>query len=102
FIYIFFFQAEDGIRDRNVTGVQTCALPISSLNESRKPLVCRGYRFERRNQVADRRLMKARLFRDVVSVDEVLLRTHERIQIDWRSEESRVGKECRSRWAAEC
>src|SRR5699024_5729857 len=30
FLYIlFFFQAEDGIRDRNVTGVQTCALPIS-------------------------------------------------------------------------
>src|SRR5437868_14213252 len=27
--FIFFFQAEDGIRDRNVTGVQTCALPIS-------------------------------------------------------------------------
>src|SRR5699024_11865285 len=27
---IFFFQAEDGIRDRNVTGVQTCALPISN------------------------------------------------------------------------
>src|SRR5699024_11662805 len=27
--YYFFFQAEDGIRDRNVTGVQTCALPIS-------------------------------------------------------------------------
>src|SRR5699024_11401642 len=26
--FIFFFQAEDGIRDRNVTGVQTCALPI--------------------------------------------------------------------------
>src|SRR5207248_7743536 len=25
----FFFQAEDGIRDRTVTGVQTCALPIS-------------------------------------------------------------------------
>src|SRR5699024_1302067 len=28
---VFFFQAEDGIRDRNVTGVQTCALPISSV-----------------------------------------------------------------------
>ena len=28
FIIFFFFQAEDGIRDRNVTGVQTCALPI--------------------------------------------------------------------------
>src|SRR5207302_4168260 len=27
---IFFFQAEDGIRDFHVTGVQTCALPISS------------------------------------------------------------------------
>src|SRR5437868_13233314 len=27
---LFFFQAEDGIRDRNVTGVQTCALPIWS------------------------------------------------------------------------
>src|SRR2546426_7706732 len=28
FIYFFFFQAEDGIRDYKVTGVQTCALPI--------------------------------------------------------------------------
>src|SRR5215210_2724997 len=28
--YVFFFQAEDGIRDTSVTGVQTCALPISS------------------------------------------------------------------------
>src|SRR5699024_1790500 len=27
-LFCFFFQAEDGIRDRNVTGVQTCALPI--------------------------------------------------------------------------
>src|SRR6266516_7176590 len=28
FLCVFFFQAEDGIRDRTVTGVQTCALPI--------------------------------------------------------------------------
>src|SRR5580692_1849204 len=28
-IFFFFFQAEDGIRDLTVTGVQTCALPIS-------------------------------------------------------------------------
>src|SRR5258708_10577242 len=28
--YLFFFQAEDGIRDDLVTGVQTCALPIST------------------------------------------------------------------------
>src|SRR5437868_11265839 len=32
---VFFFQAEDGIRDRNVTGVQTCALPISLIRWSR-------------------------------------------------------------------
>src|SRR5438067_5040904 len=30
--FLFFFQAEDGIRDRNVTGVQTCALPIFDLD----------------------------------------------------------------------
>src|SRR2546426_1132382 len=29
--YFFFFQAEDGIRDYKVTGVQTCALPISEI-----------------------------------------------------------------------
>src|SRR6266487_2921988 len=29
FCFVFFFQAEDGIRDGRVTGVQTCALPIS-------------------------------------------------------------------------
>src|SRR5260370_5124691 len=28
FVFFFFFQAEDGIRDSSVTGVQTCALPI--------------------------------------------------------------------------
>src|SRR5699024_11730064 len=32
-----FFQAEDGIRDRNVTGVQTCALPISAQRPSADP-----------------------------------------------------------------
>src|SRR6266542_2666472 len=32
--YLFFFQAEDGIRDATVTGVQTCALPISSGTDS--------------------------------------------------------------------
>src|SRR5437773_7522867 len=39
----FFFQAEDGIRDRDVTGVQTCALPISfksALLESAVQLQC--------------------------------------------------------------
>src|SRR5687767_13885103 len=35
-VFSFFFQAEDGIRDKLVTGVQTCALPISSLREARE------------------------------------------------------------------
>src|SRR6266542_5995822 len=33
-LFFFFFQAEDGIRDATVTGVQTCALPISLLPDS--------------------------------------------------------------------
>src|SRR5437773_8372427 len=37
FFFFFFFQAEDGIRDRDVTGVQTCALPISRWRRSRNP-----------------------------------------------------------------
>src|SRR5437660_9222981 len=32
FVFFFFFQAEDGIRDGHVTGVQTCALPICTIN----------------------------------------------------------------------
>src|SRR5699024_11809234 len=39
FVFFFFFQAEDGIRDRNVTGVQTCALPICFLSLSASFLV---------------------------------------------------------------
>src|SRR5437870_10878022 len=35
FIFFFFFQAEDGIRDGHVTGVQTCALPIFLSNDDR-------------------------------------------------------------------
>src|SRR6266702_6629911 len=34
-VVFFFFQAEDGIRDGHVTGVQTCALPISSVLPAR-------------------------------------------------------------------
>src|SRR6266566_8967214 len=41
FCFFFFFQAEDGIRDYKVTGVQTCALPISLPSSvSRKPFPC--------------------------------------------------------------
>src|SRR2546425_6502346 len=45
---IFFFQAEDGIRDKLVTGVQTCALPISA--------PCRRRRRERAPRSWDGRL----------------------------------------------
>src|SRR2546422_7891863 len=77
---IFFFQAEDGIRDVAVTGVQTCALPISppALAVSRRslrPAVLRG-RETRRPRSLHPAPGDAR-----------------------RSEERRVGKECRSRWS---
>src|SRR2546430_17388274 len=38
----FFFQAEDGIRDLTVTGVQTCALPICSTGRDPKTQACTG------------------------------------------------------------
>src|SRR5438034_8920606 len=38
----FFFQAEDGIRDHCVTGVQTCALPISAKRETTRMLEALG------------------------------------------------------------
>src|SRR5437773_10560886 len=41
-IFFFFFQAEDGIRDRDVTGVQTCALPILAGGGSGVPLPASG------------------------------------------------------------
>src|SRR5437867_11702844 len=43
-IWIFFFQAEDGIRDRTVTGVQTCALPICMRRGPTPPGDVRGAR----------------------------------------------------------
>src|SRR5436305_3901321 len=72
FFFFFFFQAEDGIRDADVTGVQTCALPISS-----------------RAPASSRRS-------DSVSLLAVSSMSHRERKS--RSEERRVGKECRSRW----
>src|SRR5438132_5708351 len=65
----FFFQAEDGIRGHCVTGVQTCALPISAVLQLARPNRAR------------------------------LLRSGARRPESSRSEERRVGKECRSRWS---
>src|SRR5256885_12853334 len=47
-MFIFFFQAEDGIRDYKVTGVQTCALPIwTKAKRRRKKTAARRMRFFR-------------------------------------------------------
>src|SRR5438876_10246704 len=77
-ILTFFFQAEDGIRDGRVTGVQTCALPISS---PRPPPAAR----RPRKRGADRRTSRGS-------------KTRAPAAPRCRSEERRVGKECRSRW----
>src|SRR5205807_7559253 len=101
-----FFQAEDGIRYYKVTGVQTCALPIYDphllpaapevLNAlGRYEEVVAGY-----PQPAS--LVAQALYR-MGRFDEVATRfaCFTRICSHARSEERRVGKECRSRWAAE-
>src|SRR5256886_4203183 len=51
-LLFFFFQAEDGIRDLTVTGVQTCALPISFF-EKRCVFVIKAFHFYPRDLLAD-------------------------------------------------
>src|SRR5207244_8769804 len=77
-LVVFFFQAEDGIRDDLVTGVQTCALPIcdaAAVQRRRLPA-----RADERHRGVDVRIVADDL-------GDLLLQ---------RSEERRVGKECRS------
>src|SRR5439155_6115563 len=81
----FFFQAEDGIRDGHVTGVQTCALPISSPRTERYPV--RGDAGDRSRRARPPAPPRAPRSRGVPRA-----RSRE------RSEERRVGKECRARW----
>src|SRR5258708_20964344 len=100
----FFFQAEDGIRDDLVTGVQTCALPIwTEIPYSRVAAVI-GARDGDRNSsdrhlhVLERECERADLH---VALDDYVDRRGRgrgRASRD-RSEERRVGKECRSRWS---
>src|SRR5436309_9465848 len=75
-LFFFFFQAEDGIRDFHVTGVQTCALPISS-----------GTSTTRAASRSPSSRMRPPSQGGTQSSDSS------------RSEERRVGKECRSRWS---
>src|SRR2546430_13645591 len=94
-VFFFFFQAEDGIRDLTVTGVQTCALPIFT-----SAAVPDG---------VDPATVPKPLAPDVAShVAAVVLFGMPNVRaMDFlgqppvviRSEERRVGKECRSRWS---
>src|SRR5260221_6659272 len=61
-ILIFFFQAEDGIRDHCVTGVQTCALPISSFRIS--PAITTCHQNLRRTSRPERRELRDTLRRN--------------------------------------
>src|SRR3712207_7437317 len=92
----FFFQAEDGIRDIGVTGVQTCALPICWL----------AYRAAATEDVTvtNTALLSTVLWSGTEGYwfVEVLVHTLLGLALLFtvpRSEERRVGKECRSRWS---
>src|SRR5206468_7588143 len=92
--YYFFFQAEDGIRDLIVTGVQTCALPISAAapRASGRAATPSAPPSRAVRAVADRRgLLRLRLRARVADGAAGVL-VHDRPR---RSEERRVGKECR-------
>src|SRR3989442_11558067 len=86
-VFLFFFQAEDGIRDADVTGVQTCALPIFPENFL-STFRDRGFEINVHDLNHDGSLFSDR--------KEFLRRAN---RINQRSEERRVGKEGRSRWS---
>src|SRR3989454_9123210 len=93
--YFFFFQAEDGIRDYKVTGVQTCALPISVMSLAITDRE-RAEELLRRSEARFARLSESGIIGIVVAD----LRGGPFEANDaFRSEERRVGKECRSRWS---
>src|SRR3712207_7484065 len=95
FVIFFFFQAEDGIRDIGVTGVQTCALPISEysaeqyLNHLRMEI--EHFQELSFHTIAGFGANAAMMHYQANQEKPVVLRE--------RSEERRVGKECRSRWS---
>src|SRR2546429_2098562 len=95
FFFFFFFQAEDGIRDVAVTGVQTCALPIFNGGISIGTTVSR-YKGSSRNSPSATSAFRSRwVAASTLTSTGIgpLLPTRS------RSEERRVGKEGRSRWS---
>src|SRR5256885_2962142 len=95
---LFFFQAEDGIREYKVTGVQTCALPICyrkarTVADKLRHALGRVYRY------ALWRGVNLRVNGEPVQAIDPLYCTEGLSPGVARSEERRVGKECRSRWS---
>src|SRR5687768_18600712 len=95
FFFFFFFQAEDGIRDVAVTGVQTCALPICQSQADLRG-IDEGYGAVAHARWFHQKLDLIRVSPWAPSKEEPL----DSVQEFHRSEERRVGKECRSRWSA--
>src|SRR3712207_9028343 len=113
----FFFQAEDGIRDIGVTGVQTCALPIFGYGGALQPEVLSADYLSAHDDlhevprcvVGDKHLFyaqgpvswsdkaSARRVRNPYSDYGYYFLTESDAPV--RSEERRVGKECRSWWS---
>src|SRR2546430_8392218 len=96
-VFLFFFQAEDGIRDLTVTGVQTCALPISLSLRDRFSSTARGVGLEGGgafDALGDAIADTAARNLPIVSASAGFT-----YRYNPRSEERRVGKECRSRWS---
>src|SRR2546430_9426104 len=92
----FFFQAEDGIRDLTVTGVQTCALPIWRWNcvDSEIGVIDRLEQW--RAPTLDNPTLDT-LMSDNFEQTATQAAAFQKIWM--RSEERRVGEECRSRWS---
>src|SRR5438046_6658811 len=93
-LFFFFFQAEDGIRDWSVTGVQTCALPISDgLGGS----LLFQERTESAGEADAARRRRARIPAARAAGTHALRRRGAAAEARRRSEERRVGKESRAR-----
>src|SRR5690606_40611569 len=99
FAFFFFFQAEDGIRDFHVTGVQTCALPILSVRLE-VPMVIAACAIDALTARASLRRVAVRGDAPHEGPDGVAGALDRVSSNCLRSEERRVGKECRARWCA--
>src|SRR5207237_1922201 len=96
YLFVFFFQAEDGIRDSSVTGVQTCALPIYFVAPDGKESL------DERMEVSSKGV---RMLTDAYPGRPLPhpiweIKSAPDADATWanrRSEERRVGKECRGR-----